>query len=77
MPEKNNVQPVQVKTEEGSLVRELEEEKKSNLKKTLLPVQILIDEGEKSWTRYRLRNIRFDEEIPDENWGRSGKQVSS
>jgi hypothetical protein len=42
MPEETNVQPVEVKTEEGSLVHELEKKKKTNLKEILFPVGVIL-----------------------------------
>jgi len=42
MPEENEIQPVKIEAEEGSLVRKIEEEKKGNLKETLFPVGIIL-----------------------------------
>lgn len=42
MPEENSVQPVKIETEEGELVRELEGDKKTNLKEILLPAGVIV-----------------------------------
>ncbi|HUS51859.1 MAG TPA: hypothetical protein VMX77_00105 [Candidatus Bathyarchaeia archaeon] len=42
MPEEVNVQPVEVKTEEEPLVREIEKDKKANLKEILFPVGVIL-----------------------------------